>query len=62
MKEFGKAFKNAFSYIFTIAFFGACFAYAYVFSQYHKAVTKHKHLTEIVNNPRARVASGEKAQ
>ncbi len=62
VKSFWGALKNAFSYLFTITFFGTCFAYAFMFKKYHVAVQKHNMMTELFHNPRARVASGDKAK
>lgn len=47
-----------FGVVFTLGF--AAF-YFTLFNSYRKTVEKHDFLTEILNNPNARVASGEKA-
>ncbi len=43
--------------------FGGSLAYfAYTFREYKEAVHKHQKLTDLMNDPNARVAQGELAQ
>ena len=62
MKGFNQGVRNFSEALLTIVFFGGCFSYAYMFKKYHDAVEKHQRLTEILNNPKARVATTEQAQ
>lgn len=61
-KDMSEAAKNTFKYLVSIVFFGGCFAYAFVFRKYKQAVEKHQKLTDLFQNPKARVATGEQAK
>lgn len=57
-----KAAKKAFTAFCSIALVGFSLTYALMVRDYHKALEKHQALTDLLNNPNVRVASGEKAK
>jgi hypothetical protein len=50
------------TYMGTTFFFVFVLTYVLAFRNYHLAVEKHQNLTDLFNNPNARVASGAKAK
>lgn len=53
--------NKIFSFFGMVFTFGFAAFYFTLFNTYRKSVEKHDFLTEIINNPNARVASGDKA-